>query len=713
MTDWTNDPNLNQDWATRDNAIKSRDESNARMDYTGDTNIPDGTIRWSSATQRFEIWDATTQTWSELSTEYAINVAQLKGAQPDTEPTNNTIVKRLPDGSFKATSAAIGPNAGGHGPIYCKNSSGAYGNIVKTSGGNFEFRCFDATGVQNSAWVASENGWLSGWSSGSTKMAYNPGGSRWEFYHGAGDYSGGSFARYISWKVAESETNKVCYVDQVNGDDATAEPGNSAKPFKSLSAAAKAVPQGGRTTIQLLSNYTLTYDEDISGRQVVFDLNGYQLSTQWYTSTISGNTYAAAYRIWSQCSQIYFRLDTRNGTGSQIYIPRRDATLATYPLQPTRSGLFYAPQDAPASFSFTIRADSTSTVPPIYVGDGYLIHTNTWSYDHYPRLSVSIGAHYGSAAAANAIVLDKTNMDTRLVQSSYACDYSFQGSVAEGGRLFVDQAGNKISHADAVLISADTTYNRAARSINYYFSDGSHPGNTWGECGNVFIYDSAGTYTYTPTAGIRGIVVTLVGGGGGGGSGEWISTAVGEYWLLGGNSGEQGGLIRFWVPASVLTPGVTFEVGAGGNGGLGGTQQWGTSGGNTTMTINGSQVAYAVGGNGGKSGSLTDYAPTSNLEVSGDVSLTDAVILEVRPARESDSQGQKLLITQQTDQVNYVASGGERSMYGVGPYRLVGSSPVLAGIGGTGGYAQLVSGVFAGLSGQDGSNGAVMIEEYF
>ena len=49
------------------------------MDYTGDTNIPDGTIRWNKTNNRFEIWNATTSTWSVLSSKYLINVDQVDG----------------------------------------------------------------------------------------------------------------------------------------------------------------------------------------------------------------------------------------------------------------------------------------------------------------------------------------------------------------------------------------------------------------------------------------------------------------------------------------------------------------------------------------------------------------------------------------------------------------------------------------------------------
>ena len=74
--DW-NLPSLTQTWANFLTALRSRDESNAKMDYTGDSNIPDGTVRWSATNKRFETWNATTSTWGVLASSYSINVDQV------------------------------------------------------------------------------------------------------------------------------------------------------------------------------------------------------------------------------------------------------------------------------------------------------------------------------------------------------------------------------------------------------------------------------------------------------------------------------------------------------------------------------------------------------------------------------------------------------------------------------------------------------------
>ena len=640
-----------------------------------------------------------------------IDANTLSGASVDVSPTPDTIAKRTSTGRLDSVSLMVEPDGTGHGKAYVRNANGAVAEIIKRNdGGMTEIRCWDAAGNLKSSWAASENGNLSAWSLDGNKLAYIAASDRWEFYHGAGDYSSGSFARYISWKVAENETNKACYVDQVNGDDTTGEPNVQSKPFKSLTAAAHKVPRGGKVRIHLLSDYTLTYDEDFSGRTIELYVDGHRLSTQWYTATVNSTNYAAAYRINIQGCNLLIFLDTRNGVNSQLYIPRRDATLASYPLQPLRSGLFYVGQyEGGASVSFIMRADSTSAVPPIYVGDGYFIHTNTWAYDHYSRLSVSIGAHYGSAAAGNAIVLDKTNIDTKLVQSSYACDYSFYGALAEGARLFVDEAGNKIAHADAIALSAGGTHNRAARSINYYFSDGSHPGNTWGECGNVVIYDTAGTYTYTPTSGIRGIIVTLVGGGGGGAYGYYDATANYGY---GGESGENGGLLRLWMSRDLLfsrgDSSFDITVGAGGAPGSASSAA-GIKGSNSEFVGSNSGVYFAIadaggGGRAGYNGNQTPGTPGSVL---------DGVVTLATCGRRSFPGNILFIGSGSTNEILQVP-GGQASMI-TAPEETPVAGGVLygeSGMGGAGGDVQYASG-WANLSATSGSHGIVMIEEYF
>lgn len=78
MADWSL-PSLAQTWANFVAAIKGRDESNAKMDYSADSNIPDGTIRFNRTEKKWETWDANTLSWSDLADTYAISVDKVDG----------------------------------------------------------------------------------------------------------------------------------------------------------------------------------------------------------------------------------------------------------------------------------------------------------------------------------------------------------------------------------------------------------------------------------------------------------------------------------------------------------------------------------------------------------------------------------------------------------------------------------------------------------
>ena len=75
--DWSTSPGLGETWANRDLAIRGRDESNAMMDHSGDSNYPTGTIDWSITNSRFEAWSGSA--WGALVAKYLINVDQVDG----------------------------------------------------------------------------------------------------------------------------------------------------------------------------------------------------------------------------------------------------------------------------------------------------------------------------------------------------------------------------------------------------------------------------------------------------------------------------------------------------------------------------------------------------------------------------------------------------------------------------------------------------------
>jgi len=111
----------------------------------------------------------------------------------------------------------------------------------------------------------------------------------------------------------------------------------------------------------------------------------------------------------------------------------------------------------------------------------------------------------------------------------------------------------------------------------------------------VQVFDTVGSFTYTPTAGAGSVIVDVVGGGGGAGGRN--STAAGQVALSGAGAGGARAVVRYdggIVSAAVI-------VGANGVGGSsgGGT---GTSGGASSLTFTGGRGAVTCGGGGGAFG---------------------------------------------------------------------------------------------------------------
>lgn len=117
----------------------------------------------------------------------------------------------------------------------------------------------------------------------------------------------------------------------------------------------------------------------------------------------------------------------------------------------------------------------------------------------------------------------------------------------------------------------------------------------------VHVYDSAGTFTFNPPAGVTDVDYLVVGGGGGGGSSTSFSTA-------GSGGGGGGGVIMGAM--SIVTQPYDVIVGGGGNTGAPGNNS-GANGGNssfgvgqgTNLTALGGGFGIGGNGNGGDGGS--------------------------------------------------------------------------------------------------------------
>ena len=109
-------------------------------------------------------------------------------------------------------------------------------------------------------------------------------------------------------------------------------------------------------------------------------------------------------------------------------------------------------------------------------------------------------------------------------------------------------------------------------------------------------FSTAGTFTYTPSAGMTLVLAILSGGGGGGGGGETVTYS-------GGAGGAASGTAISVLTSSQIGSSQTVTIGAAGNGGASGAHgNSGSTGGTSSL---GSLIS-ATGGNGG------GYGPTTN-----------------------------------------------------------------------------------------------------
>ncbi len=195
---------------------------------------------------------------------------------------------------------------------------------------------------------------------------------------------------------------------------------------------------------------------------------------------------------------------------------------------------------------------------------------------------------------------------------------------------------------------------------------------------NVVEYTAAGNYSWPVPAGVERIKVYAVGAGGGGGWSNVVNGAPTPGWQgdHGGGGGGGGVAVKYWS----VTPGdtVTISVGAGGTGGQpGASDDDGSDGADTTVTIDGTTIT-GHGGTGGAGNASGGFEGDGGSASNGDLNL-----------RGGDGNGG----------TTRGGRGGGNAFSGGAS----GGSGNLYGAGGTGGGAPFGAG-------GDGAPGAVVIE---
>lgn len=198
--------------------------------------------------------------------------------------------------------------------------------------------------------------------------------------------------------------------------------------------------------------------------------------------------------------------------------------------------------------------------------------------------------------------------------------------------------------------------------------------------GNQY-FTTPGAGTYTPTAGMRQVLVECIGGGGG---------------ASGSCGGGGGGYARKMYTADQIGASQPFVVGAAGSGAS--VPNPGTNGANTTFS-SGSLLITASGGTGG--GQTGNYNAAGGTGTGGDINISGG-----------NGVGK---YNGSTEELSLQSRMGGGSVYAPAASTPGGVNPGVNGIagnlyggGGTPGLAD-----FSGTTGGDGAQGIIIVTEYF
>jgi hypothetical protein len=175
----------------------------------------------------------------------------------------------------------------------------------------------------------------------------------------------------------------------------------------------------------------------------------------------------------------------------------------------------------------------------------------------------------------------------------------------------------------------------------------------------ITVYDTAGTHSWTKSAGVQNMIVVVIGGGSGGGGGNNQSFTG----LVGGGSGGAGGTTIYWRgPAAFWPASVTATVGAGGAGGAGDSgpgPEDGSPGSASIFAYLHTAVSVNAQGKAGSTGTVTGGSGTQNKYVSqtGLISL-DGIATVTGNSADGGNGGNSTGSTAIQANTDYVSSTG-------------------------------------------------------
>ncbi len=197
------------------------------------------------------------------------------------------------------------------------------------------------------------------------------------------------------------------------------------------------------------------------------------------------------------------------------------------------------------------------------VAGGTDVTLNVTTEANYPVINLT------GLLTANINVITPTGVPSKWIfQNSTTGNFSVTVKTAAGTGVVVPQGSSKSLFSEGTNVYSATN----------------------GTLLNIQIFNTAGTFTYTPTAGALTAVVEVLGGGGGGGG----SASTGAGQISAGAGGGAGGYGRKRILSGLTT--TTVTVGAFGGGGSAGAS--GSAGGTSSFGA----IVSCTGGNGGAAG---------------------------------------------------------------------------------------------------------------
>jgi hypothetical protein len=340
--------------------------------------------------------------------------------------------------------------------------------------------------------------------------------------------------------------------------------------------------------------------------------------------------------------------------------------------------------------------------------------TGTLNVSHGGTGQVSLGSHsvlIGNGTSAISSTGPSIASGIPLISQGISTNPIFSTATVQGGGT------GKTSFTAYSVVCAGTTATGAFQNVSgvgtsgqVLTSNGASALPSWQTMAtsigsvNVQVFSTAGTFTYTPTSGMVGVIVQAIGGGGGGGGAAATNASVSA-----GSGGASGDYVIGNYNAATIGASQSVTIGAAGAGASAGNNNGGAGG----DTLFGSLIT-ASGGNGGFGAPSADTTCTG-----GGVGAGTSSGGTFRTAGQGG--GASFGVKSSSTSAAFGGSGGSTFFGGGGTSHGVSTTSTSStagnngtgnGSGGSGGESVSFTGASAAAAGGDGAAGIIVITEY-